>query len=81
MTGASQLRSSIFAEMIPLSPGVEGNPEARVSLVLLTGGHRLCPSVERLAGPYAFLGERMLQANLLVFVGSLTVDGGGAFSP
>lgn len=60
---APQLSSSTSGEMMPLSPGVGGRPEARVSLLVLTGGHRLCPSAEELAGPRAFLGgERMLQA-------------------
>lgn len=60
---APQLSSSTSREMMPLSPGVGGRPEAGVSLLVLTGGHRLCPSAEELAGPHAFLGgERMLQA-------------------
>lgn len=66
--------------MRPLSPGVGGQPEARVSLLLLTGGHCLCPSVEELAGPQAFLGGEGCSrpaANLEAFVGILTVAGGG----
>lgn len=65
---------------MPLSPGVGGQPEARVSLLLLTGGHRLCPSAEELAGPHAFLGGKGCSrpvANLEGFVEFLTVDGGG----
>lgn len=58
VTSAPQLRSSISTEMMPLSPGVEGQPEATVGLVLLTGGHHLCPSAEKLAGPHAFLGGK-----------------------
>lgn len=54
MRFATQLSSSILSEMMLVLPR-EGGPEARMSLLLLTGSHHLCSLEEKLAALYALL--------------------------